>query len=188
MSAKSSVFGIGLSAVVASCALLFAPASAQERKAAGGPGQVLSDLAAGIIGCNLHPCLGDDERDVRRLLKGRLVSDGSTHYSDLGIAYPSVKGLLRGLVEWDFSDELDSVSLKITRFEVDPAVLIEQVQESLPGCEMERDSDEAEKGETDSGDEGDTTQEWSCLAERDGDDVLVEMYIGPGLLLFEIDP
>jgi len=178
MSEKSAVSGFGLLAIAVACVLFFSPTGAQERYVVEGPGRVLADLAAGIVTCTLHPCLGDDERDIRRFLKGRMVSDGDTHYSDLGIAYPSVKGQLRGLVEWDFSDGLDSVSLKITRFEVDPAVLIEQVQKSLPGCEMERESDEAAE---------DTTQEWSCLAERDGaEDVLVEMYIGPGLLLFEI--
>ena len=188
--ARKSVFSeFRLSAIAIVCVLLFAAAPAQGQEPASGPSQVLADLAAGIVSCSLHPCLGDSERDVRRLLKGRVVSDGVFDYSDLAVSYPVVKEVLRGLVEWDFDGKLDSVSLKITDFDVPSPVLITQIQHVLPGCEMEREPGDAATGDVDRDDGADETQEWSCLADREGaDDALVEMYIAPGLLLFEIDP
>lgn len=189
MGRKPEVSGLRLSTVVILCVLFFAAAPAQEQESASAPAQALADLAAGILTCSAHPCLGDGERDVRRLLKGRVVSDGVSDYSDLDVAYPTVGDLFHGLVEWDLDDKLDSVSLKVTDFDVASPVLIAQIQQALPGCGMEREPGEAEAGDVDGDDGADQTQEWSCLAHReDSDDALVELYIAPGLLLFEIDP
>src|SRR5262245_66669281 len=106
MSEKSAVSGFGLLPIAVACVLFFSPTGAQERYVVEGPGRVLADLAAGIVTCTLHPCLGDDERDIRRFLKGRMVSDGDTHYSDLGIAHPSVREQFRGLLQGTFGEGL----------------------------------------------------------------------------------
>ena len=140
--------------------------------------QVLADLAAQILSCSTHPCRGESEQDVRKLLRGQIVSDGTFYYSDLAVAYPSVGHTLRGLVEWDFGGALDMVSLKVADFHIAPAVLLAELEAALPGCEMEQDDDGEKDGESEA---------WSC----EGDDaessgVLVEVYFAPGLVLLEI--
>src|SRR2546427_635525 len=87
------------------------PASRQD--------QALVDLAAQILSCSAHPCLSESEQDVRKLLRGQIVSDGTFYFSDLAVAYPSVGHILRGMVEWDFHRTLGMVSLKVADFHIE---------------------------------------------------------------------
>ena len=140
--------------------------------------QALVDLAAHILSCSAHPCRGESEQAVRKLLRGQIVSDGTFYFSDLAVAYPSVGHILRGLVEWEFDSALDMVSLKVADFHIAPAVFVTELEAGLPGCEMEQD----EVGE----DEGES-EEWSCEADGPEDSgVLVEVYFAPGIILLEI--
>ena len=141
-------------------------------------GQALVNLAAQILSCSAHPCHGESEQTVRKLLRGQIVSDGTFYFSDLAVAYPSVGHLLRGLVEWDFDSALDMVSLKVADFHIAPAVLVAELDAALPGCEMEQDEDGEEEGESEA---------WSCGADDpEGFVVLVEVYFAPGIVLLEI--
>jgi hypothetical protein len=150
--------------------------------------QAVADIATGIVVCSAHPCLGDSEKDTRLELHNQIISDGSFYFSNLAKAYPAAQRQLSGLVEWEFDPDLDMVSLKITNLRVGASSVIEALEHALPGCQMERDDDfETEvPDETKEGDE-DSTREWSCSAQGYGnDDVLVEVYSIPGLLLLEI--
>ena len=140
--------------------------------------QALVDLAAQILSCSAHPCLSESEQDVRKLLRGQIVSDGTFYFSDLAVAYPSVGHILRGMVEWDFHRTLGMVSLKVADFHIAPAVLVAELDAALPGCEMEQDEDGKEEGES---------EKWSCGADDpEGSVVLVEAYFAPGIVLLEI--
>jgi len=140
--------------------------------------QALVDLAAHILSCSAHPCRGESEQAVRKLLRGQIVSDGTFYFSDLAVAYPFVGHILRGLVEWEFDSALDMVSLKVADFHIAPAVLVAELEAALPGCEMEQDEDGKEEGES---------EEWSCEADdSEASGVLVEVYCAPGIVLLEI--
>lgn len=76
--------------------------------------EALADLTARIVGCSVHPCLGDGVKAVREALHGAIVTDDLYYYSDVVVAFPSVSGTLQGLVEWDLDGPLESISLKIT--------------------------------------------------------------------------
>jgi len=167
--------------------LLLASAPAEAQQPVSRQIQVLADLAARILTCSVHPCLGESEKDVRRLLKGKVLSDGIFNYSDLAVAYPVTKDVLHGLVEWEFSHGLGMVGLKVVDFHVPPSVLIAQVEQTLPGCEMDQEGSDAVLEGADRDDQDDETQQWRCWADAEGTDgVLVEIYYVPGLLLFEI--
>lgn len=150
--------------------------------------QVLADIAVAIVTCSSHPCLGDSERDVRKEMHNKIVSDGTFYYSDLATAYPLARKVLSGVVEWDFDPELDMVSLKITDFRAEPSLFLPELERALPGCLMERE-DELDTDSSDDEDEGggDSTREWSCLAQGySSEDMLVEVYLAPGLLILEM--
>src|SRR5690349_18943583 len=107
-------------------ALLAAALSVNSARAADAKwnqGQALVDLAARILTCSAHPCLGDSLQDLRSALHGKIVTDGTFYFSDLSVAYPAIRGTLNGLVEWDFGSDLNTISMKITGIEVTPAVL-----------------------------------------------------------------
>jgi hypothetical protein len=160
------------------------PVNAQEGRAK----QVvtLGRIAEGILTCSAHPCLGDDEQDVRSELPHKILSDEISYYSELGKVFPSARGMLGGIVEWDLESTLNAVSLKVTGFRAGPEDLLAELEKALPGCQMERDDDEvSENGDEDN--EGEFTRAWSCLAQGySSTDVLIEVYFIPGLLLLEI--
>ena len=134
----------------------------------------LADLSLRVITCATHPCLGDEEDETSKLLADQIVTDGLFYYSDINVAYPETHGSLRGVVEWEFSDgSLDVISFKIVDFRSSTAVLISEIERTLPDCEIERD-DEAGR-------------EWSCFATGlQGNDVLVEIYLAPNLVILEV--
>jgi len=141
----------------------------------GGQGGRLADLAAQILTCSVHPCLGQTEKDVRTALHDAIVSDEVSCYSDLRVAYPSVRGHLQGVVEWDFGGTLDAINLMVIDFPVESSEFLDQLELALPGCEMERDSD--------------GLNAWSCSVDRqDAEDADVFVYVAPGLVILEIDP
>jgi hypothetical protein len=143
-----------------------------------GQAHALVDLAARILSCSAHPCRGDSEQAVRKLLRGQIVSDGIFYYSDLAVAYPSAGPILRGLVEWDFDNALGMVSLKVADFHIAPAVLVAELEANLPGCDMEQDE---------AGEEEDESEAWSCNADDpESSAVLIEVYFAPGIILLEI--
>jgi hypothetical protein len=113
------------------------------------------------------------------------VSDETFYFSDIAVAYPSVKGKLAGLVEWDVEERLSMIGFKLTGFHVAPAVLIAEIEQAVAGCQLERDDDFDVNvvGETRDA----SVSEWFCLQESDlEEDVLIELFIAPGLLLFEM--
>jgi hypothetical protein len=61
--------------------------------------QVLAGIAVAVVTCASHPCLGDSERDVRKQLHNKIVSDGTFYYSDLATAYPPARKFLSGVAE-----------------------------------------------------------------------------------------
>ena len=164
------------------------PAKAQDAQAK--QAQVLAEMAMGIATCSAHPCLGDSEQDVRKELHNRIVSDGVFAYSDFAVAYPRARRIVSGVVEWDFDPKLDTVSLKITDLLAEPVLFLGELEHALPGCQMERDDD----GDTDSAEaeedaEEDVTREWSCSGQGySSNDILVEVYFVPGMLLLEVGP
>ena len=125
-------------------------------------------------------------KEVRTELHDAIVSDTVFYYSDLRVAYPTVRGLLQGVVEWDFGGTLDTISFKVIDFPVEPSEFIDELERALPGCKMEPDSDEAEAN---SDEEEVPSTEWSCsVARQDSEDADVSVYFAPGLVLLEIDP
>src|SRR2546425_766648 len=187
MSRKRFSCGCRLSMIVIVVALLCSAVPAGAQEAASRQAQVLADLAARIVTCSVHPCPGDSEQDVRRLLKGKIVSDGVFNYSDIAVGYPVTKGVLSGLVEWHFQDKLDLVSFKIVDFHLAPSVLIDQVEQTLPGCEMDQEPSDCVMESAEADHEDDETQEWGCMADVEGTDgLLVQVYRVRGLILFEI--
>jgi len=176
----------GLTIVVAALALLvMGSAPIAEGRRESGPARALADLAAGISQCLERPCPGDTMMEVRTLLKESIVSDGMFHFSDLAVAYPSSRGLLHGVVEWNLDDGLDYISMKLVDFHVPREVLFAEMEHALPGCEMSSDGEEDDE----SGDEEDIPSvEWSCTASFPGHpDVDVVVYLAPGLAIFELD-
>jgi hypothetical protein len=161
------------------------PVNAQEAQAK----QVLTlgKIAEGILTCTAHPCIGDSEQEVRKGLSRKILSDEVSYYSDLGAAFPSARGVLSGIVEWDLETTLDMVSLKVTGFRARTEDLLAELEHALPGCQMERDDEnELESGNGDDG-EDHFTRAWSCSAQGySSKDILVEVYFIPGLLLLAI--
>ena len=102
---------------------------------------------------------------------------------DLAVAYPTVRGVLQGVVEWDLDDGLKAISMKLIDFHVPRAVLFAEMERVLPGCEMEGDEDDQP-----SDDEDVPSTEWSCTATfPDRPDVDIAVYLAPDLAIFEID-
>ena len=142
--------------------------------------RALVDLAARILSCSGHPCLGDREDAVRALLPDQIVTDGVFHFSDLAAAYPSFGHTLSGLVEWDLGGSLDMVSLKVTDFHVPPEAVVAEIESALPGCVMEQDEDDEDEP---------ASQPWSCGADGPGGTtILIEAYFASGIALLEIGP
>lgn len=161
---------------VATVLLLTADAPIAEGSRDAGPARALADLAAGIIQCRERPCLGDSMVDVRTLLEESIVSDGIFYYSDLLVAYPSARGALQGVVEWDLDGGLDTISMKLVDIHVPREVLFAEMEHALPGCEMTSDEDDI------------PDTEWSCTASFPGHpEVDVVVYLAPGLAIFELD-
>src|SRR5436309_2477819 len=88
--------------VIAPALLASANSTSAAQKATSTQAQALADLAARILTCSVHPCLGESQKDVRAALGGRIVTDGIFYYSDLAVAYPDTRGTLQGVVEWNF--------------------------------------------------------------------------------------
>src|SRR5262245_44979553 len=156
------------------------PAPAQQPD--GSPTRRLADLAVDVITCSVHPCLGDSEQEVRRLVKGRLVSDDEYSYSDIAVAYPAVEHTLTGVVEWDLDDGLEMASFKVINFDLNAEIFLGQLEERLPGCEMEQEPAETPDDEY----THDRTRAWSCMTGGDDDGILVEIYFVPGMVILEI--
>jgi len=176
----------GLAIIAAAALTLFTGSTPiADAPAEAGPARTLADLAAGIIQCRERPCLGDTVTDVRRLLDESIVSDGIFYFSDLTIAYPSARGFLQGVVEWDLEGGLETISMKLVDLHVSREVLFAEMEHALPGCEMTSDGEEVD----DAGDEDDIpSTEWSCTASFPGHpEVDVVVYLAPGLAIFELD-
>lgn len=180
----------GLKVLMGMMVLLLCASSAHLKAGQKEPGQarVLTDIALTIITCSSHPCLGDGEATVRRELHNKIVSDGISYYSELTTAYPPARKLLSGIVEWDLDSGLEMVSLKITDLQIEPSLFISELERALPGCEMERDDDfDTDSAADEDESEVDSTREWSCLAQGySSEDILVEVYFVPGLLIMEM--
>jgi len=124
-----------LAAAIAAHSDTDALSSAEQSKA-------FVDLVAGIITCSTRPCLGDGVRHVREVVDDAIVTDGISNYSDLDVAYPSVAGVLQGIVEWDSHER---IGLKITDFAVAPPVVTTLLGQSLEGCVIEWAADDPER-------------------------------------------
>jgi hypothetical protein len=153
----------------------------------GSPGsrhaRVLADLAAEIVTCSVHPCLGDTVKQLRDLLQDAIVTDGVFYFSEVATAYPSVQGTLQGLVEWDLDDGIDAISIKVTHFHVDPEDFVAKLVKVLPGCEV---AWENENG-GDVTDEEIPMVEASCsVTDDESRGIDVAAYFAPGLLILEI--
>ena len=165
--------------------VLAVPSVAEE--SGSGQGQILADVAARILACSVHPCLRDSQKDVKTTLHGRIVTDGIFYFSDLAVAYPATRDRLQGLVEWDFEGGLDTVSLKIANFETAPSLFRAQLEEALPGCRMEGDTDDDQAEAENDGHIPEN--EWTCSAvDRDSRKVDVDIYFAPGLVILELGP
>lgn len=142
--------------------------------------RALVNLAARILSCSGHPCLGESEDSVRELLPDQIVSDGVFYFSDLAVAYPAFGHTLAGLVEWDLGGSLEVVSLKVTDFHIPPETVVAEIESGLPGCIMEQDDDGEEEAESEA---------WSCGADGPGGTtILIEAYFASGIVLLEIGP
>jgi len=173
-------------AIIIAATALFVMGGAPIADASGEtePARALADLAAGIIQCRHRPCPGDTVMDARTLLEESIVSDGVFSYSDLMVAYPSARGSLRGVVEWDFNGGLDAISMKLVDIHVPREVLFAELEHALPGCEMDSDAG----GDSPGDDDDIPSTEWSCTASFPGHpDVDVVVYLAPGLAILEID-
>lgn len=182
----------GLVVLVGALALLLSttPASLKAGETETKQAQVLADIASAVVTCSAHPCLGDSERDVRKEIHNKIVSDGIYDYSNLPDAYPPAKTVLAGLVEWDFETKLDYVGLNITDFHVDPSLVLAELERAIPGCQMESE-DEEDMNSADDQDEAeeDSTRSWSCSGTGNAsDDILVEVYFAHGMLLLQMGP
>lgn len=121
-------------------------------------------------------------KDVRNLLQEAIVSDGIFYFSDLAIAYPSMRGALQGVVEWDPDDGLETISMKLVDFHVPRGVPFAEMERVLPGCSI--DGDDADE----SPDDDIPSTEWSCTAGVPGrPDVDVTVYLAPGPAIFELN-
>ncbi len=150
-------------------------------------GQVLVDVVARILACSVHPCLGDSQKDVKTTLHGKIVTDGTFYFSELGVAYPATRDRLQGLVEWDLKGGLGTISLKIANFQTAPSVFLAQLEEALPGCRMDRDTDDDQAEAENDG--YIPENEWTCSAVgRDSRKVGVDIYLAPGLVILEVGP
>ena len=129
--------------------------------------------------------MSESQKEVRAILGGRVVTDGVYYYSNLAVAYPVSRGTLHGLVEWNFEgDRLQTISLKIVDFQVAPPVLSAELERTLPGCRPEEDDDDSQAV-----DEDIPENEWTCLTEGRGEqDVLVDVYFSPDLVMLELGP
>jgi hypothetical protein len=146
-------------------------------------GWKLVELAAAILACEVRPCLGDSVKEVREAVRDAIVTDGIFHYSDLTTAYPSVRGSLQGVVEWDLDGGLDAISMKLTGFHARPDTFLADLERALPGCRIEMESDD----EDDVGVDDIPGAEASCLVtDPRGEDVNIDAYFAPGLLIFEL--
>ena len=162
-------------------------ATAPHSGATSGAGRcsALAELAEQIISCSTHPCLGDSVKSVREAVNDAIVSDDTFYYSDLEVAYPSVRGTLQGLVDWDLDGHLESISLKITDFHADRSVLLAEMELMIPGCVMEGDEEGDEPDEQ--ADEEIPTDEWECSAGGEGSaEVELFLYFAPGLVMLEL--
>jgi hypothetical protein len=182
----------GLKSVIGVMVLLLCTTSAPLKAGQTETSQAkaLADIAVAVVTCSSHPCLGDSERDVRRQLHNKIVSDGTFYYSDLATAYPPARKFLSGVAEWDFDPALDMVSMKITDFRAQPSFFLPELERALPGCQMERDDDfDTDSPDDEDESEGDSTREWSCSAQGySSGDILVEIYLVHGLLILEMGP
>lgn len=160
---------------------------AATENSGGRQSEALAGITGRILRCEAHPCLGDSIKSIREALHDAIVTDDIFYYSDLVVAYPSVRGDLQGLVEWDLDDGLESISMKIIGFDVAPSVVVLEIEQALPGCHMERGGDE--EGAPDSGEADDEipTNEWGCSVGDEGSrEVDVDLYFAPGLVMLEI--
>jgi|GEM_PF-3753484 len=153
-------------------------------------GRALAAVAAAIVTCSSHPCFGESGEEARKELQGSLLTDGYFDYSDFATAYPSAKGLVQGVVEWELESEVKQVDLKIADFRVKPADFLPQLGQALEGCELEWDDEfgeDPQAGENQC--DGGATCAWTCSAQGQySDDILISVYYIPGLLLLEIGP
>lgn len=158
--------------LIALCCAFPALAAPKDKPEAPPPVVVLTTIMAQVLTCSDHPCIDDNEKRVRADVR-EIVTDGIFYYSDLGVAYPVARGVLTGIVEWDFEkDPLALISLKITGFRASRQTLLQRLEKKL-NCVLEQD-DEA-------------GNEWSCLpTDRNGHEVLFEAYFGPGLVILEL--
>ncbi len=187
MSRKRTPSECVLSMLVIIAGLLSSASAAHAQRGVARQAQVLADLVVKTVSCSTHPCIGESANDVRQLLRGRLVSDGYFDYSDLAASYPSVRGVLQGVVEWNLEAALDDISLIIVDFQVSPSALREELERTLPGCEIEVDSEDHDSPD-DQEATGSPTTEWECSVNLDEDHEFdITLHLAPELVIVEIE-
>ena len=170
----------GVAILVASMAATSNPAALSSAEQA----RALTDLLAQLLTCSAStPCLGDHMKRVREAVHDAIVTDDTSFYSDLDVAYPSVRGVLDGIVEWEFDEDLESVSIRITDFAVAPPVVAALLERDLEGCRIEWEADDPDSVEEDEV----PLLTTSCLAVGpECRQVSVDAYFGPDLLIVEL--
>jgi hypothetical protein len=185
MKGRSVFSGWRGSLVLVAAALCTATPPRADEDSGRKQGRMLADLAAEIVSCSVHPCLGDSVKQLREVLQDAIVTDGVFYYSDLKAAYLSVQGTLQGVVEWDLDDGIDGISLKVTDFGAEPEAFVMELEQVLPGCQIEWEiEDESEVEEDDV-----RTAEASCSTrDHESSEVDIAAYFAPGLIIFEMSP
>ena len=138
----------------------------------------LADLVAGVIDCSVHPCFGDSEEEIRELLRGQILENDCSEFSDLAVVYPSASRALQGVVELDPTVEFDEVYLMLTEFHAPAALVVAELERVLPDCEMELEEEE------------DETNYWVCEIELEEPEELtldVDVSFAPGLAFLVIE-
>ncbi len=180
----------GLKILILSMVLLLSatPATMKAGETDANQARAIADIAHAVFTCSSLPCIGEDAQEFKDGMRGRIVSDGDFYYSDLTAVFDGARGILHGDVEWDFKSKVVEADLRFTELEIDPAVLLSELENALPGCQMKREEDdEAEIADDVGGSGEEATRAWSCSAQgSDSTEISVDVYYIRGLLLLEI--
>ncbi len=168
--------------LVVVAALLYGTAPGQAQSGDSMKVQALENLAVRTVICFTHPCIGDARYEVRQLLKGRLVSDGYFDFGDLAIVYPAMQSVLQGVVELNFIGTLRDIRLILVDFQIPHDVLKEELERTLPGCEIEADDADADEIDAPRGD-------WRCSVHLDeGHRFDLTIHLAPEVAIVQIHP